>query len=121
MATKLTNLPPRIPRFDTRVAAVPEKIVDPHYATPAHRAWRAAVIERSGGRCQDPTCRSPGRRGIRLFADHIHEIKDGGALTDPNNGMARCGAGMPGRGVTAWRQAPQLPRPLHCTVRPAGT
>ena len=30
MATKLTTLAPRIGRFDTRVAAVPEKIVDPH-------------------------------------------------------------------------------------------
>lgn len=68
--------------------AVPPKVVDPHYQSDEHKAWRAAVIRRAGGRCQAPGC---GRTGERLFADHIVELKDGGAPFDLSNGQALCG------------------------------
>jgi hypothetical protein len=64
------------------------KTADPHYLTPEHRAWRAAVIRRAGGLCQAPRC---GRAGVRLFADHIRELQDGGAPLDVANGQALCG------------------------------
>lgn len=66
--------------------SVPPKQVDPHYITPEHRAWRADVIRRAGGHCVD--C---GATGKRLYADHVVELRDGGAAFDPANGQARCG------------------------------
>lgn len=92
MKPRLRNQPPMVKAVNTRIAALPPKVADPHYATPEHQAWRKEVIRRSGGRCQDATCKTPHRTGIRLFADHVHELRDGGAPFDPANGLARCGA-----------------------------
>jgi 5-methylcytosine-specific restriction protein A len=80
-------LRPRVAVLDTALAPPPPKQADPWYGTPEHKAWAEAVIKRAGGRCQDPECRTP---GLRVIADHIVEKKDGGNLTDPNNGLARC-------------------------------
>jgi 5-methylcytosine-specific restriction protein A len=62
------------------------KTTDPAYATPEHRAWALAVKTRARWHCQE--C---GAVGVRLFADHIVELKDGGAALDPANGQALCG------------------------------
>jgi len=67
-------------------ARVPPKVADDWYATPEHREWSKAVIARAGGVCE----KCP--RGGRLFADHIIEIKDGGAPLDLANGQALCGS-----------------------------
>jgi len=58
-----------------------------HYRTPEHRAWREAVIARAGGRCELPGC---GRADGRMYADHIRELKDGGAPLDLANGQCLC-------------------------------
>jgi 5-methylcytosine-specific restriction endonuclease McrA len=63
------------------------KQVDPKYRDPAHEEWAAAVRRRAAGRCQG--C---GREGTRLFADHVVELRDGGAPFDPANGQALCGS-----------------------------
>ena len=68
---------------------VPEKKADPFYLTPEYRAWREAVIARAGGVCQAEGC---GRRERRMFADHIVEIRDGGARLDLANGQCLCGS-----------------------------
>ncbi len=83
----LRSLPPRIARHDTRTALPPPKQPDPHYGSTAHREWRASVLARASHACQ--RC---GRRGVRLFADHIVELRDGGAALDVTNGQALCGA-----------------------------
>ena len=83
----LSMLPFRIARHDTRTALPPSKQPDPHYASNAHRDWRAAVLARAGHACQH--C---GRCGARLYADHIVELRDGGAALDVTNGQALCGA-----------------------------
>jgi 5-methylcytosine-specific restriction protein A len=79
--------------LDLRSVRPPAKRVDPYYLTPEHQAWRDRVIARAGARCEDPEHdpRRP-RSGIRLFADHIRELQDGGARLDLDNGMARCGS-----------------------------
>ncbi|MCW5695800.1 MAG: HNH endonuclease [Bauldia sp.] len=87
-------LPPRVATVDSRrVAALPPapKQTDPHYLTPAHREWRRQVLQRDGYQCRDPE-HDPARprSGVRLFADHIVELKDGGAALDVSNGLARC-------------------------------
>lgn len=86
---RLRSIGPRLATIDTGVARVPPKTVDPHYQSAGHLAWRAEVIRRAGGQCQGDGC---GRTGIRLFADHIHELRDGGAALDPANGRALCGS-----------------------------
>jgi 5-methylcytosine-specific restriction endonuclease McrA len=88
MVAKLTNLSSRLTPIDTRTSLPPAKQVDPHYHTAEHRAWSAEVIRRAGGVCQGAGC---GRSGVRLFADHIQELQDGGAPFDPANGQALCG------------------------------
>ena len=88
---RLSMLAPRVAVADTRSAKPAPKTVDPIYQTPEYRAWRAEVIRRSGGACQDPAHdpRQP-RAGRRLYADHVHELRDGGSPFDPANGLARC-------------------------------
>lgn len=86
---RLKMLAPTVASLDTRTAMPAPKEALPHYATPEHRAWRAAVLRRAGGRCQWPGC---GRAGTRLFADHIVELKDGGRPFDLANGQALCGS-----------------------------
>ena len=88
----LRTLRSRIGMLNLQTAALPAKVADPIYGTAEYRRWRGIVIGRAGGRCRDPHCAQPFRAGIRLFADHVVELKDGGAPFDPDNGLARCGA-----------------------------
>lgn len=83
---------PMIRLADTSIARVAPKVAAPIYSTPEYERWRAAVIKRANGRCQDAHCRKVDRRASRLFADHVVELKDGGAPFDVNNGLARCGS-----------------------------
>jgi 5-methylcytosine-specific restriction endonuclease McrA len=85
----LRCVPPMLRRADLSAARLPPKTADAWYLTPEHRTWSKAVVARSGFRCQGDGC---GRTGTRLFADHIVEIKDGGARLDPANGRALCGS-----------------------------
>lgn len=82
-------LRPRLALTDTRSARPPPKQRAAHYGTAEHEAWRREVIRRAGGLCQGKGC---GRHGTRLFADHIVELKDGGAPYDAGNGQALCGS-----------------------------
>lgn len=90
--TRLTMQKPLVRTADTSIAKAAPKVVAPIYQTPEYDRWRAAVIARAGGRCQDTRCEFPHRRGLRLFADHVVELKDGGAPFDPKNGRALCGS-----------------------------
>jgi len=87
----------RVATLDVRIAKPPPKKADPFYLSPEWRALLARLmVERFGSpanaRCEDPLCKSPGRRGVRLFGDHVHELKDGGAPLDPHNVLFRCGS-----------------------------
>src|SRR5215470_3184794 len=86
---KLRSLAPMVRTIDTRTAKR-----DPLYATPEFRAWRAKVVARAGGRCEVVThgYRCTKAQPIhRLFADHVIEVKDGGAPFDVANGQCLCG------------------------------
>jgi 5-methylcytosine-specific restriction endonuclease McrA len=80
-------LRPKVETIDASIAQPPPKTVDSIYQTPEYANWRALVIGRARGFCQ----KCP-REGVRLFADHIIELKDGGAAFDPTNGQALCGS-----------------------------
>lgn len=86
---KLAMLKPQAAAIDVSLAKRLPKEAEAHYATPEHRAWARQVIERAHGRCQGKAC---GRTGVRLFADHIVERRDGGASLDVRNGQALCGS-----------------------------
>lgn len=80
---------PRIATIDTRSVKPPPKQADPFYHSAEYQRWRDIVIGRAGGMCQWPGCR---RKERRMFADHIVEVKDGGARYDPANGQCLCGS-----------------------------
>lgn len=82
---KLRCLPSKLGSIGPRVSAPTKKATDPHYGTQAHKDWAADVVRRAGFSCED--C---GAKGVKLYADHIREISDGGAALDPMNGCARC-------------------------------
>jgi 5-methylcytosine-specific restriction protein A len=94
---RLATLGPRLAVADLRTAHVPDKRAAPHYHTPEHRAWSRLVIDRAGGRCEDPDastglrCTKSEANGDRMFADRIVEFADNGAPFDPANGKCRCG------------------------------
>jgi 5-methylcytosine-specific restriction protein A len=91
--SRLRTLTPRIRTLDTRTTRLPSKQKDPIYNTPEFAAWRAQVVGRAGGRCEavdhGHRC-SKAMPEHRLYADHIIEIKDGGALFDLSNGQLLC-------------------------------
>ena len=85
---KLRAAPPRLSLAPIRLKP-PPKEANAVYQTPEHRAWAAAVISRAGGRCQWPGCTKAAPQH-RMVADHVIEIKDGGAPLDPANGQCLC-------------------------------
>jgi hypothetical protein len=71
----------------------PQKTADPFYTSAPWRALMDGIIKQRGRRCEDVEHdASKPRSGIRIFGDHIRELKDGGAALDPNNILLRCGA-----------------------------
>ena len=98
MVSRIKRLRPLIGRLaDSRPVKPEAKRADPFYLTPEYRAWRETVISRAGRRCEDID-EATGQRCAkaeprhRMFADHIIEVKDGGAPYDPINGKCRCGS-----------------------------
>ncbi len=92
MAARLGTVSPRVAMIDPRRVKPPPKITEEIYRDARYRAWAADVIARAGGKCQDPQCMAPERTPSRLFADHVKELRDGGAPFDRANGLARCGS-----------------------------
>jgi hypothetical protein len=86
---RLHFLKPRLATLDIRKVRAPLKTADPFYSTAEHIRWRDEVRARAGGQCETPGC---GRRERRMFADHIIELKDGGAPFDLANGQLQCGS-----------------------------
>lgn len=87
----LSTPQPNLGTLDTRTARPAPKQADPELLTPEHKAWRQEVLKRAGWKCQAPGRTAHGRRGgVRLYADHIVERRDGGAPLDPGNGQALC-------------------------------
>jgi hypothetical protein len=92
---KLRTMNTLLKTMDSRVIRMQPKTADKELGTAEHRAWREVVIQRAGYRCEHL------ERGVRctksmpthrMFADHIVERKDGGALLDPANGRCLCGS-----------------------------
>lgn len=78
--------------LDTRTVQPARKTADAIYVSAAWRALMAEIIRERGRVCQDPLCKTPARRGMRVFGDHITELQDGGAPLDKSNVKLRCGS-----------------------------
>ena len=85
---RLRTLAPLLTVLDGRTNKSPDHTAAPIYKTDDYAKWREVVIARAGGKCQWPGCERAERR---MFADHIRELKDGGAPFDPANGQCLCG------------------------------
>jgi hypothetical protein len=93
---------------------LPPKEVDPFYAS---REWRALVdkIKRERGDvCEDPHCKGPHSRGQRIYADHIVEIKDGGAKLKATGILLRCARSHSLK--TARERAARMQRPAASII-----
>lgn len=70
-----------------------EKRALPFYQSTAWVALMKDIKATRGSACEDPAHDpSAPRSGVRIFGDHIKELRDGGALLDERNIMLRCGA-----------------------------
>lgn len=83
-----------LPRYDLHVAKPLQvaKYTSPFYSTPEFRRWRAVVVQRARRRCEwvkddGSVC---GVSDVKMYADHVVEVKDGGAEFDPSNGQCLC-------------------------------
>jgi 5-methylcytosine-specific restriction enzyme A len=90
--SRLRALAQRVKSVDLRSAKPPAKVAAPFYLSTEWRALMKRLIAERGRACQDPRCKAPHRRGIRVFGDHIVELQDGGAPLDPDNVLLRCGS-----------------------------
>jgi len=95
MAIRLRTFQTGIATLDTRSAKPPPKTADPLYQSPEFRVWREIVIDRADRRCEqligNQRC-AKAEPDHRMFADHIKEVRDGGARFDPDNGQCLCGS-----------------------------
>jgi 5-methylcytosine-specific restriction protein A len=91
---RLPALPPRLTPTATSRVRPPPKEAPAELLTREYRAWRAEVMRRAGYRCEwvdgGLRCTKAAPRH-RMFADHVVERRDGGALLDPRNGQCLCG------------------------------
>ena len=90
---KLRTLTPLVRTANTNTTKLPPRRIDPVYSTPEFQRWRALVVERAGYRCEaiDHGFRcTKAKPDHRVYADHIIELRDGGAPFDLNNGRCLC-------------------------------
>lgn len=86
--------PPRISTAATRITITRPKETLPFYRTQEWVKLVAKIIAKRGRRCEGEECPRINRslRGERIFADHIVEIQDDGALFDEGNIQLLCGS-----------------------------
>jgi 5-methylcytosine-specific restriction enzyme A len=79
--------PTRIATSDTRAVRPPEqKVADPFYLSAAWRSLIKAIIAKRGRRCEQcGRTHNPDGTPVRIYGDHIKELRDGGRPLDPSN------------------------------------
>ena len=103
--TKLPTLRPLVRQLDAKVVGAQTALTANFYHSAPYRRWRDAVKEQhlsngqlghliggAGHRCEaiEDGKRCVIRTPDRLYADHIHEIEDGGDRYDMQNGQCLC-------------------------------
>jgi hypothetical protein len=89
---RLLMMAPRVARLDARKVRLAPRSDDSLYDSPRWRALTAQLKRERGERCEDPDCKTPSGPWRRIVADHVREVRDGGALFDKRGIMLRCDA-----------------------------
>jgi len=84
---RLRNVGHGLTMADPRIAAAPAKRADSLYLSKPWRDLVGRLIATLGRQCE--AC---GRTGCRIYGDHVHELRDGGAPLDPSNVRLLCGS-----------------------------
>lgn len=100
---KLKSMGSRIGSLAARVQSLP-KVAESIYVSPEWRALMGRIFAKRGRFCQD--C-GAGGKGVRLYGDHVIELKDGGEPFDEENVRIRC-APCHGRKTAGARKARAL-------------
>jgi len=82
---RLTTVGPRLGIVDTSTAKIPPKQAEPFYTSKEWRDLVAEIRRERGARCED--C---GDTRSRIIGDHVHELRDGGALLEKANIRLLC-------------------------------
>jgi 5-methylcytosine-specific restriction endonuclease McrA len=89
---RFAQVPQRVALADTRLVRLPPKLTDKFYLTPEWRGLMRRLIEERGRRCEKCGRSAAGGQKMRIFGDHIVELKDGGAPLDETNVELLCGS-----------------------------
>ncbi|HEY0182339.1 MAG TPA: HNH endonuclease signature motif containing protein [Rhodopila sp.] len=93
MAGKLKTLAPMVVCQDVRIARPGPKVADPFYLSLAWRSLMSRLIAERGRRCADcGRTHNLDGSSVRIFGDHVRELRDGGAPLDPTNVRLLCGS-----------------------------
>jgi 5-methylcytosine-specific restriction enzyme A len=88
--TSVPVVKPLVPLAPRRIPLPPKK-AESFYLSPEWRKLIAGLVLSRGRRCEKcGAFRNDHGEPIRLFGDHIIELKDGGALLDENNVKILC-------------------------------
>jgi 5-methylcytosine-specific restriction protein A len=89
---KLRLAKPILAAAPPSVKTVP-KHTNAFYLTPEWRRLVGDLVHQRGRRCEKcGQLRDQDGRPIRVFGDHVIELRDGGALLDPSNVQLLCGS-----------------------------
>ncbi|HVI92292.1 MAG TPA: HNH endonuclease signature motif containing protein [Dongiaceae bacterium] len=90
---RLVTLSSRVQPLRQPLMAPRPKQRDPFYGSPEWRQLIAGIVKARGRRCEECT-RTHDSEGkpIRVFGDHIVELKDGGAPLEDSNIKLLCGS-----------------------------
>ena len=99
---KLRIAAPRLSAADNGRVKQSPKRGDPFYDLPEWRKLVARIIAKRGRICEDPACPAAHSNTMRVYADHIVELRDGGAPLDERNVQLLC-ASAHGRKTIAAR------------------
>ena len=89
---RIVQAPPRIATRDTRAVKQLPKRVDEIYLSTEWRNLVSSLTTERGRRCEQ--CGRSGRtnKDLRIFGDHVQELRDGGAPFHPQNIRLLCGS-----------------------------
>jgi 5-methylcytosine-specific restriction enzyme A len=89
---RLAQLPQRVAVYDTRAVKPAVKVAEGFYLSRPWRSLVAGLLAQRGRRCEACGRTGEGGKPVRIFADHIRELVDGGAALDPRNVRLMCGS-----------------------------
>lgn len=86
MRYRLTTRVARLAIQDTRSIRAPPTTTNPFYRSPEWTTLMSRLIRQRGRACEEcGRTQEEDGRPVRIYGDHIRELRDGGAPLDPAN------------------------------------